>query len=157
LVIEPQYWHPLFVSSRKHPQNATQEEVWKRAFGRRLILCGRRSGPRNNPNKTTQPQTSIEHRPAATETKRTEEPPEQPATQAEVPAMNTSMPSTQPPPQHQETKAQEDQQQDSKEEIEAIIEDELVHLRQENERLRLMQELLARRKAMVKRDQVMQQ
>jgi hypothetical protein len=71
--------------------------------------------------------------------------------------MNTSVPSTQPPPQHQETKAQEDQQQDSKEEIEAIIEDELVHLRQENERLRLMQELLARRKAMVKRDQVMQQ
>jgi hypothetical protein len=54
--------------------------------------------------------------------------------------MNTSTPSTQPPPQHQETKTQEDQQQDSEEEIEAIIEDELTHLRQENERLQLMQE-----------------
>jgi hypothetical protein len=53
--------------------------------------------------------------------------------------MNTSAPSTQPPLQHQETKAQEDQQQDSKEEIEAIIEDELACLRQENEHLRLMQ------------------
>jgi hypothetical protein len=46
--------------------------------------------------------------------------------------MNTSVPITQPPLQHQETEAQEDQQQDSEEEIEAIIEDELVHLCQEN-------------------------
>jgi hypothetical protein len=60
------------------------------------------------------------------------------------------MPSTQPPLQHQETKTQEDQQQDS-EEIKAIIEDELARLRQENECLRLMQEQLARRKAMAKR------
>jgi hypothetical protein len=37
------------------------------------------------------------------------------------------------------------------EEIEAVIEDELARLRQENERLRVMQEQLARRKAMVKR------
>jgi hypothetical protein len=42
--------------------------------------------------------------------------------------MNTSMRSFQPPLQHQETKIQEDQQQDSEEEIEAIIEDELTHL-----------------------------
>jgi hypothetical protein len=42
--------------------------------------------------------------------------------------MNTSTPSTQPPLQHQETETQEDQQQDSEEEIEAIIEDELAHL-----------------------------
>jgi hypothetical protein len=60
-------------------------------------------------------------------------------------------------PQHQETEAQEDQQQDSDEEIEAIIEDELTCLRQENEHLLLMQEHLARRKAMAKRTQVMQQ
>jgi hypothetical protein len=53
--------------------------------------------------------------------------------------MNTSVPSTHPPLQHQETEAQEDQQQDSKEVIEAIIEDEMARLHQENERLRLMQ------------------
>jgi hypothetical protein len=67
-----------------------------------------------------------------------------------VTPISTSAPSTQPPLQHQETKTQEDQQQDS-EEIKAIIEDELARLRQENERLRLMQEQLARRKAMAKR------
>jgi hypothetical protein len=71
--------------------------------------------------------------------------------------VNTSTPNTQPPLQHQETKTQEDQQQDSEDEIEAIIEDELVCLRQENERLRLMKEQLARRKAMVKRTETMQQ
>jgi hypothetical protein len=71
--------------------------------------------------------------------------------------MNTSEPSTQPPLQHQDTETQDDQQQDSKEEIEAIIEDELTCLYQENERLRLMQEQLARRKAMAKRAQTMQQ
>jgi hypothetical protein len=47
--------------------------------------------------------------------------------------------------------------QDSEEKIEAIIEDELAHLRQENEPLRLMQEYLARRKAMAKRALTMQQ
>jgi hypothetical protein len=71
--------------------------------------------------------------------------------------MNTSAPSTQPPLQHQETKTQEGQQQDSEEEIEAIIKDELARLRQENERLRLMREQLARGKAMAKRAQTMQQ
>jgi hypothetical protein len=71
--------------------------------------------------------------------------------------MNTSMLSIQQQPQRQETKAQEDQQQDIDEEIKAIIEDVLMHLRQENEHLWLMQEHLVRRKVMVKRTQVMQQ
>jgi hypothetical protein len=71
--------------------------------------------------------------------------------------MNTSASNTQQPPQRQEIEAQEDQQQDSKEEIEAIIEDELACLHQENECLRLMREQLARRKAMAKRAQVMPQ
>jgi hypothetical protein len=64
-----------------------------------------------------------------------EDPVEQPAAQMEVLAMNTLVPNTQPKHQHQETKTQEDLQQDSEEEIEAIIEDELVRLHQENERL----------------------
>jgi hypothetical protein len=71
--------------------------------------------------------------------------------------MNTSAPITQPPLQHEETETQEDQQQDSEEEIKAIIEDELACLCQENEHLRLMQEQLARRKVMVKRVQSIQQ
>jgi hypothetical protein len=58
------------------------------------------------------------------ETKRPKEPLHQPATQAEVPTMNTFTPNTEQPTQHQETEAQEDQQQDSEEEIEAVIEDE---------------------------------
>jgi hypothetical protein len=44
--------------------------------------------------------------------------------------MNTSTPSTQPPLQRQETETKEAQQQDSEEEIEAIIKDELACLRQ---------------------------
>jgi hypothetical protein len=82
---------------------------------------------------------------------------EQPATQAEVLAMNTSVPNNQPPHQHQETEIQEDQHEDLEEEIEAIIEDELARLRQENGCLWLMQEHLARRKAMVKISQILQQ
>jgi ABC-type Fe2+-enterobactin transport system substrate-binding protein len=84
---------------------------------------------------------------------------EQSTAQAEVLVMNTSTPNTAPPPSHQyqtiETK--EDMLQASEEEIEAVIEDELVCLRQENECLRLMQEHLARRKVVAKRSQVMPQ
>jgi hypothetical protein len=55
-------------------------------------------------------------------------------------------PNTAPPPshQHQTIETQEDLHQDSEEEIEAVIEDELAHLYQENERLCHMQEHLAR-------------
>jgi hypothetical protein len=41
--------------------------------------------------------------------------------------------------------------------MEAIIEDELTWLRQENEHLQLMQEQMARRKAVAKRAHIMQQ
>jgi hypothetical protein len=101
---------------------------------------------------TTQPQASAEPHPAMGDIRRPGEPPEQPTGHAEAPPpINTSRPSTQPPLHHQETETQEDQQQDSEEEIKAIIEDELARLHQENEHLRLMQEQLARRKAMTKR------
>jgi regulator of replication initiation timing len=46
-----------------------------------------------------------------------------------------------------EVQARDDQHQDYEEEIEALIEDELVHLHQENERLQLEQEHMARRRA----------
>jgi hypothetical protein len=86
----------------------------------------------------TQSLTFVDPRIATAETGRPEDPPQQPT-------------------QLQETKAQEDQQQDSEEEIDTIIKDELAHDHQENERLRLIQEQMARRKAMAKRAQVMQQ
>jgi hypothetical protein len=72
--------------------------------------------------------------------------------------MNTLAPNTVSPPshQHQTIETQVDLQ-DSEAEIEATIKDELVRLCQENKRLCLMQEHLARRKAMVKRSQVIQQ
>jgi hypothetical protein len=61
----------------------------------------------------------------------TTDPTEQPTTQTEVLIMNTSSLNTVPPPshQHQTTETQEDLQQDSKEEIEAVIENELARLR----------------------------
>jgi hypothetical protein len=57
-------------------------------------------------------------------------------------AKNTLDPNTVPPPSHQyqTIETQEDLQQDSKEEIKAVIKDELARLRQENEQLCLMQE-----------------
>jgi hypothetical protein len=51
----------------------------------------------------------------------------------EVLARNTSTPSTQQPIKPQDIETQEDQQQDSEEEIKAIIEDELTRLLQKNE------------------------
>jgi hypothetical protein len=77
----------------------------------------------------------------------------------EVLTMNTSTLNTQlqPTHHHQTTETQDDLQQDFEEEIKAIIEDELVCFRQENERLRFVQEHMARQKAMVKRSQIMQQ
>jgi hypothetical protein len=54
--------------------------------------------------------------------------------------MNTSTPNTKRSTQRQGTEVQEDQQQDSEEEIEAIIEDELARLHQENESMRLVHE-----------------
>jgi hypothetical protein len=57
----------------------------------------------------------------------------------------------------QNTKSKEDLEHDSKEEIKAIIEDELARLHQENEHLRLRQEQMVRRKEMSKRAQAMQQ
>jgi hypothetical protein len=74
-----------------------------------------------------------------------------------MPIMKTSTQSIQQQPQRQVTKAQEDQQQDSDEEIKAIIEDELTCLHQENEHLWILQEHLAKRKVMAKRTKVMQQ
>jgi hypothetical protein len=77
---------------------------------------------------------------ATTEVKRLEEPPQQPPRQAEVLTIHTSTPTIQHPSQQQNSEAQSEPEQDSEEEIEAVIEDELVRLHQENERLRLMQE-----------------
>jgi hypothetical protein len=83
--------------------------------------------------QTLPPQQSTKFHAATTD------PMEQPIGQAEVLVMNTSAPNTVPPPlhQHQTIEALEDLQQDSEEEIKAVIEDELVHLCQENECLRL--------------------
>jgi hypothetical protein len=77
---------------------------------------------------------------ATIEAERPEDPAGQPTTQAEVFATNVSSLNTLPPSsqQHQGIETQDDQQQDSEEEIEAIIEDELVHIRHENERLWLV-------------------
>jgi hypothetical protein len=69
----------------------------------------------------------------------------------EVLAMNTSAQTNQHPNKPQNTKGQEDLEQDSEEEIKAIIKYELVCLCQENERLHLMQEQMVGRKAMAKR------
>jgi hypothetical protein len=71
--------------------------------------------------------------------------------------MDTSPQTTQHPNQQQNSKSQGEPKQDSEEDIEAVIEDELARLRQENEHLQLIQEQMARRKALVKRAHVMHQ
>jgi hypothetical protein len=60
---------------------------------------------------------------------------------ADALVLNTLHPPSQ---QHQAIEIQEDQHQDSKEEIEVAIKNELARLRQENERMWLMQEHMAR-------------
>jgi thiamine biosynthesis protein ThiC len=59
-------------------------------------------------------------------------------------------------PQH-EIEASNDQHQDSEEEIEVVIEDEFTRLHQENERLWLKQEHMAKRRAAMQWVQIMQQ
>jgi hypothetical protein len=144
-----------------NPNIDAHEMPPKKRLGKELPLEGPFEIAGGQVHETTQTtaqlQTSVELHPTTAKTRRPEKPPEQPPTQVELSIMNTSTLSIQQQPQHQETEAQEHQQQDSDKEIEAIIEDELMCLRQDNERLRLMQEHLARRKAMVKRTQVMQQ
>jgi hypothetical protein len=79
----------------------------------------------SNPHPSTGPhETTIE-------AGRHEDPSRQPATQAKVFTTSTSAPNTLPPPsqQHQGIETQENQQQDSEEEIKAIIKDDLAHLR----------------------------
>jgi hypothetical protein len=126
----PQHWRPPWVYARenthempprKRPRKEFPTEDSSQAIGVQVLKT------------ITQPQISIEPHAATEETRRPEEPPRQPTTQAEVPAMNISAPNTERSTQHQETKAQEDQQQDSKEEIKAVIEDELACLHHENE------------------------
>jgi hypothetical protein len=50
LAFETQHWRPPFVSLKKHPQNATQKETRKGAFGRRHIPSGRRESPHHHSN-----------------------------------------------------------------------------------------------------------
>jgi hypothetical protein len=80
---------------------------------------------------TTQQQISLVAPQANVEVGRPEEAPQKPPRQAKVLAMDTSTPTT----QHQNNEAQGELEQDSEEEIEAFIEDELVYLHQEYERL----------------------
>jgi hypothetical protein len=96
--------------------------------------------------QTYHPHPSTEPHETTIEARRPEDPVEQLTIQAEVFALNASALNTLPPPsqQHQAIKIQEDRQQDGEEEIKAIIEDELACLHQENERLWLMQEHMAR-------------
>jgi hypothetical protein len=73
---------------------------------------------------------------------------------ADALVLNTLHPPSQ---QHQAIEIQEDQHQDSKEEIEVAIKNELARLRQENERMWLMQEHMARWRVVARRSQIMQQ
>jgi hypothetical protein len=138
----------------------THEMPPKKRSGNELLVEGPAQGTGaptlETTQTTTQPPPSSEPQQTTMEVGRPNQPPQQPPNQAEVLAMNTSVQNTQHPNQPQNIEAQEDLEQDSKEEIEAIIEDELARLRQENERLRLMQEQMVRRKAMAKRAQAMQ-
>jgi hypothetical protein len=110
------------------------------------VLASSTKHPRNvNQKETCNPHTSIESYAASINARRPEGSSGQSSTQAEVFATNTAAPHLPPSssPQHnqdphQEIEVQEDQHQDSEDEIEAVIEDELARLRQENECLRFV-------------------
>jgi hypothetical protein len=105
----------------------------------------------------THPHTSTTPHGATIEVGRPEYPAGKPTTQAEVFDTKASALNTLPPPsqQHQGIKTQEDQQQDSEEEIKAIIEDELACLHQENELMWLVQEHMARQREVARRSHIM--
>jgi hypothetical protein len=117
--------------------------------------------------QTSHPHTSTESHAVAIDARRCEGLAGQPLTQAEVSEPNTATPNLQPSSsqeqqhhnqdQHREAKAQEDQHQDSEDEMEAVIEDELARFRQENERLRLVQEHMAKERVVMKTAQITQQ
>jgi predicted RNase H-like HicB family nuclease len=86
------------------------------------------------------------------DTGRLEGPARQPSAQEEAFTTDAAVPSQDP---HQQIEDLEDAMQDSEEEIEAVVEDELACLRQENERLRLVQEQMIRRREVMKRAQIM--
>jgi hypothetical protein len=136
-------------------QKNTHEMPPKKRSGKELSVEGPVQGNRalslRPTQPTTQQQTSSVLPQATIQVRRPEEPPQQPPRQAEVLTTDASAPATQYPSQQPNSEAQEELEQDSEEEIEAVIEDELAHLHQENEHLRLMQEQIARGKAMAKR------
>jgi hypothetical protein len=140
-------------------EKKTHEMSPKKRLGKELLVEGPSQGTGAQAleatQATTQQQISSVPPQATIEVGRPEEPLQQPPRQAEVLTMDTFAPTTQHPNQQQNNKGQEELEQDSEEEIESVIEDALARLRQENERLRLMQEQMARRKAMVKRAHVM--
>jgi hypothetical protein len=100
------------------------------------------------------PHRSTESHVATADTRRPEGPMGQQPSQIEVFATNIAVADLPPSSSQQqlqynqdpqlEVEAGDDQHHDSEEEIEALIEDELVHLHQENEHFRLVQEHIIR-------------
>jgi hypothetical protein len=131
----------------------------KKRPGKELPTEGSSQAIEEQAPTTAQTTIQVTHIPQSLHPQPATNPIDQPATQMEVLVSNTAASNTMPQPPHrnQTITTLEDLQQDSEEEIKAIIEDELALLCQENEHLCLMQEHLVRRKAMVKRPQVMQQ
>jgi hypothetical protein len=124
-------------------EDSTQEA------GGQVLTTAEANIPNTQILKTAQPHIFIESHAIPNVARRPEGPIGEPSTQMEAFATDAAIPNPYPSSSrqhqlhnqdlHQQTKTLEDMQQDSKEEIEAIVEDELVRLRRENECLRLVQ------------------
>jgi hypothetical protein len=131
---------------KKRPGKELPPEGSSQAAGGQVLSTAEATIQTTHIHKTAHPHSSTEPHEAPIEARRPKDPAGQPTTQAEAFATDATTLNTLPPPsqQHQGIKTQEDQQQDSEEEIEAINEDELACLREENECFQLMQEHMAR-------------
>jgi hypothetical protein len=99
------------------------------------------SNPTTQIPHSTHPHTSTQSHDVSIDTRRPEGPVGQPSAQEEAFTIDPAVQNQYP---HQQTETLEDALQDSEEEIEAVIEDELVHLHQENEHLLLVQQQMIR-------------
>jgi hypothetical protein len=142
---------PTVCELERIPTKCHKKKTREGTFGRRLIPSGRRSNPHYHPNNHLKhthtpngPHTTIHRAPCNNHRRQKTR---RPSGTTNKPSGSAAVQNTMPPPpqQHQTIETQEDMQQDSEEEIEAVIKDELARLRQENERLCLMQEHMARR------------
>jgi hypothetical protein len=150
---------PKKIPPKKRPTRETPAEGSSQgAEGHVLTTTTEANNPTTQLPHPTHPHTSIEFHNSSIDAGRPEGPTGQPSTQYEAFTTDAAVPNPLPSSSwqhrlhnqdpHQQIKTLEDVQQDSEEEIESVIEDELAHLR-------LVYEKMTKQRAVMKRAQIM--